>query len=61
MDPVVRVEFKASTLSYYGDFLPILRRQKKEILEGHNNETGIQRYRETLRETQRLLKEIRAV
>ena len=61
VDPVVRAEFEASTLSCYGDFLPILRRQKKEILEERNNETGIQRYRETLRETQRLLAEIRTV
>jgi len=61
VNQAVRVEFEASTLSCYGDFLPILRRQKKEILEERNNETGIQRYRETLRETQRLLAEIRTV
>jgi predicted nucleotidyltransferase len=61
VNPAVRVEFEASTLSCYGDFLPILRRQKKEILEERNNETGIQRYRTTLRKTQRLLAEIRTV
>jgi predicted nucleotidyltransferase len=61
VNPTVRVEFEASTLSRYGDFLPILRRQKKEILEERNNETGIQRYRTTLRKTQRLLAEIRTV
>jgi len=60
-DPVARVEFEATTLSRYGDFLPILRRQKKEILEERNNETGIQRYRTTLRKTQRLLAKIRTV
>ncbi len=61
VNQAVRVEFEASTLSCYGDFLPILRRQKKEILEERNNETGIQRYRETLRKTQRMLAEIRTV
>ena len=29
----VRVEFEATTLSRYVDFLPVLRRQRKEILE----------------------------
>ena len=57
----VRVEFEASTLSRYGDYLPILRRQRNEILEEHNNEAGIQRYRTALGETQRLLGEIRTV
>ena len=61
VNPAVRIEFEASTLSCYGDFLPILRRQKKEILEERNNETGIQRYRTTLRKTQRMLAEIRTV
>ena len=55
----VRVEFEASTLSRYGDYLPILRRQRKEILEERNYEAGIQRYRTALGQTQRLLKEIR--
>jgi hypothetical protein len=55
----VRVEFEASTLSRYGDYLPILRRQRKEILEEHDNETGIQRYRKALGKTQRLLEKIR--
>ena len=57
----VRVEFEASTLSRYGDYLPILRRQRKEILEERNYEAGIQRYRAALGQTQRLLKEIRTV
>ena len=61
VNPAVRVDFEASTLNCYGDFLPILRRQKKEILEECNNETGIQRYRTTLRKTQRLLAEIRTI
>ena len=58
---VVRVEFEANTLSRYGDYLPILRRQRYEILEDRYDETGIQRYRAALGKTQRLLKEIRAL
>jgi predicted nucleotidyltransferase len=57
----VRVEFEASTLSRYGDYLPILRRQRKEILEEYSYEAGIQRYRTALGQTQRLLKKIRTV
>jgi predicted nucleotidyltransferase len=57
----VRVEFEATTLSRYGDFLPVLRQQRKEILEEQYDETGIQRYRTALGETQRLLEEIRTV
>jgi predicted nucleotidyltransferase len=54
----VRVEFEANTLSRYGDFLPILRHQRQEILENRYHETGIQRYRAALGKTQRLLEEI---
>ena len=61
VDTYVRVEFEASILSRYGDYLPILRRQRNEILEEHNYETGIQRYRTALRETQHLLEKIRAL
>jgi predicted nucleotidyltransferase len=57
----VRVEFEANTLSRYGDYLPILRRQRHEILEERYHETGIQRYRKAFRKTQRLLEQIRAV
>jgi uncharacterized protein len=56
-----RVEFEANTLSRYGDFLPILRHQRQEILENRYHETGIQWYREALGKTQRLLEEIGAV
>jgi predicted nucleotidyltransferase len=55
-----RVEYEASTLSRYGDFLPILRRQRQEILEEKKSETGIQRYRAALGKTQHLLEKIRA-
>jgi predicted nucleotidyltransferase len=57
----VRVEFEANILSRYGDYLPILRRQRHEILENRYHETGIQRYRAALGKTQRLLDEIRTL
>jgi len=56
-----RVEYEALTLSLYGDFLPVLRHQREDILKEDNNETGIQRYREALGKTQRLLEEIRSL
>lgn len=61
MSTFERVEFEAYTLSRYGDYLPVLRRQRKEILEERKNEAGIQRYRTALGQTQRLLAEIRTV
>jgi len=56
-----RVEYEALTLSMYGDYLPVLRNQRADILKEGNNETGIQRYRAALGKTQRLLEEIRAL
>lgn len=54
-----RVEYEALTLSLYGDYLPVLRRQRQEILQESFHETGVQRYREALGKTQRLLEKIR--
>jgi predicted nucleotidyltransferase len=59
--PAERVEFESHSLSLYGDYLPILRRQSKEILEERKYEAGIQRYRTALGQTQRLLAKIRTV
>ncbi|RLC66295.1 MAG: nucleotidyltransferase domain-containing protein [Chloroflexi bacterium] len=59
-DPASRVEFEAETLSRYADFLPVLRQQRREIIKGGNNEIGVRRYRTALRETRRVLAEIRA-
>ena len=55
-----RVEFEATTLSKYFDYLPVLRRQREEILEESNYERGIQRHREAFRKTERVLAELRA-
>jgi predicted nucleotidyltransferase len=56
-----RVEYEALTLSQYGDYLPVLRNQREDILKEGNHEAGIQRYRKALGETQRLLEKIRTV
>ena len=56
-----KVEYEALTLGLYGDFLPVLRNQREDILKEEINETGIQWYREALGKTQRLLEEIRAL
>jgi len=50
-----RVEFEAKVLSLYADYLPILRRQREEILKDVGKETRIQRYREALGRTERTL------
>jgi len=56
-----RVEYEALTLSLYGDYLPVLRGQREDILKEGDHEAGIQRYREALGETQRLLEKIGTV
>lgn len=53
-----RVEYEATVLSRYGDFLPILRQQRTDLHQQESmNEKRIQRYRETLERTQRALAE----
>lgn len=59
-DKAIRVEFEGDTLSRYFDFLPVLRKQRAEILKGARSEIGIHRYREALRKTEKVLAEIRA-
>ena len=55
-----RVEFEASVLSRYGDYVPILRQQRQDILQGRRHETRVHRYREALGRTERTLATIRA-
>ncbi len=55
-----RVEYESGVLSRYGDYLPVLRRQKKELIEGGSNEARVQRYREALGETERLFEQARS-
>ncbi len=56
-DRATRVEFEANTLSRYGDMLPMLRQQKEAILKGEGHGSGVQRYREALGQTLRVLAE----
>ncbi|GAH22798.1 unnamed protein product [marine sediment metagenome] len=61
---IVRTEFEADTLNQYFDYLPVLRAQKKDILKvkskGERYGDRIQRYRATLRKTEKMLNKIRA-
>ena len=59
-DLATRVEFEARTMSQYGDYLPVLRAQRAEILRGGDQAVRVQRYREALRRTERTLSQIRA-
>ena len=59
-DNAIRVEFEAQVLSRYGDYLPVLRSQRQEILGEKGDERRVQRYREALRRTERTLSQIRA-
>jgi len=61
-DRATRVEFEAATLSMYFDQLPVLRARRKELLEKtpkEDYERGVQRYREALRATERMLAKTR--
>jgi predicted nucleotidyltransferase len=50
-----RVEYEANVMSRYGDYLPYLRMQRDDIVEGVGNDRRVQRYREALGRTQRAL------
>jgi len=56
-----KVEFEAEVLSQYGDYLPVLERQRGEILEGSYGAAGVQRYRKAFGQTERMLKQIGAI
>lgn len=53
-DRATRVEYEAYVLERYGDFLPVLRAQREQILSDSDNDR-IQRYRAALRRTERTL------
>ncbi len=55
-----RVELEAGILSRYGDYLPVLRRQREQIIKGGENDRAVRRYRKAFGETRRLLEQIRA-
>jgi uncharacterized protein len=55
------VEYEARVMGLYGDYLPVLREQRRDILQGGHDATRIQRYREALGRTERTLGEIKAL
>ena len=60
-DVATRVEYEATVLSRYGDFLPMLRSQRDDILRGKDHDRRVLRYRAALRRTERTLGQIAAV
>lgn len=59
-DTATRVEYEAQILSMYGDYLPVLRAQREDILRGDDYGRRVQRYREALRRTERTLSQIKS-
>jgi predicted nucleotidyltransferase len=59
-DVATRVEYEATILSRYGDYLPVLRRQRRDILRGDDYERRVRRYRATFRRTERTLGQVEA-
>lgn len=59
-DVATRVEYEARVMSLYGDYLPVLRAQRRDILRGQGHGTRVQRYRAALGRTERTLSQIRA-
>jgi predicted nucleotidyltransferase len=57
-DLATRVEYEATVMGLYGDYLPVLRQQRREILQGDDHAKRVQRYREALGRTQRTLSQI---
>jgi predicted nucleotidyltransferase len=57
-----RVEFEARTLGLYFDQLPILRAERRALLEEtrEDYDAGVERYRTALRATERMLAQTRA-
>jgi len=59
-DVATRVEYEAQVLNRYGDYLPMLRAQRDDILQGDADGKRVQRYRATLGRTERTLSQIAA-
>ncbi|MCD6285297.1 MAG: nucleotidyltransferase domain-containing protein [Anaerolineae bacterium] len=51
----IRVEYEAYVLGLYGDYLPVLREHRAQILEGGDYAKRVQRYRTALGRTRRTL------
>jgi predicted nucleotidyltransferase len=59
-DVAVRVEYEAQVMNRYGDYLPVLRAQRDDIVRREDDGTRIHRYRAALGRTERTLGEIGA-
>lgn len=59
-DEATRVEFEARVMGLYGDYLPVLRAQRRDIYRGGEHAARVRRYREALRRTEREISQIRA-
>jgi predicted nucleotidyltransferase len=57
-DVATRVEYEAQVMSLYGDYLPVLRAQRAELLKRENHDARIQRYRAAFGRTERTLSQI---
>lgn len=57
-DVATRVEYEAQIMSRYGDYLPVLRAQRAELLKRENHAARIQRYRAAFGRTERTLSQI---
>jgi predicted nucleotidyltransferase len=58
-DVATRVEYEAKVMSLYGDYLPVLRAQRDDILRGDEHGKRVQRYRAALGRTERTLGQIK--
>jgi predicted nucleotidyltransferase len=59
-DVATRVEYEAQVLSRYGDYLPVLRAQRDDILRGDEYVHRVHRYRAALGRIERTLGQIAA-
>ncbi|MEJ2726871.1 MAG: nucleotidyltransferase domain-containing protein [Deltaproteobacteria bacterium] len=59
-DPSSRIDYECKVMGLYGDYLPTLRSQRHDILNGDEYGIRVQRYREALGRTERALGEIRS-
>jgi hypothetical protein len=57
-DITTRVEYEASVMSRYGDYLPVLRAFREEILEEDEYAARVERYRAALGRTERALGQV---
>lgn len=55
-----RVDYEAYVMGLYGDYLPVLEAQRRQILEGGDREKRAERYHKALRRTRRTLSTIAA-